>query len=62
MVNIAIMGHGVVGSGVVEVILSHKESILRHAHEELNIQYILDRRSFRTVHWPTGLPRTLKTL
>lgn len=46
MVNIAIMGHGVVGSGVVEVILSHKESILRHAHEELNIQYILDRREF----------------
>ncbi len=46
MVNIAVMGHGVVGSGVVEVILSHKEGVLRHAHEELNIKYVLDLKEF----------------
>lgn len=46
MVNIAILGHGVVGSGVAEVILSHEAGILRHAREGLNIQYVLDRKEF----------------
>ena len=27
MADIAVMGHGVVGSGVMEVLLSHRESI-----------------------------------
>ncbi len=46
MVNLAVMGHGVVGSGVVEVVLSHQEGIKRHAHEELNIKYVLDLKEF----------------
>ena len=37
MVSIAVMGHGVVGSGVVEVLENHKESIAKRAKEEINI-------------------------
>lgn len=46
MVNLAIMGHGVVGSGVVEVVLSHQAGIERHAHDALNIKYVLDLKEF----------------
>jgi homoserine dehydrogenase len=46
MVQVAVMGHGVVGSGVVEVLTSHAESIAKRAKEEINIKYILDIREF----------------
>ena len=41
MVQVAVMGHGVVGSGVVEVLTSHAESIAKRAKEEINIKYII---------------------
>ena len=46
MADIAVLGHGVVGSGVLEVLLSHRESIAKRAKEELNVKYILDIREF----------------
>ena len=46
MVEIAIMGFGVVGSGVGEVLREHAESIARRAKEEIHIKYILDVRDF----------------
>ena len=46
MVEIAIMGFGVVGSGVGEVLREHAESIARRAKEEIYIKYILDLRDF----------------
>ncbi len=46
MVYVAVMGHGVVGSGVVEVLENHRESIAKRAKEEINIKYILDIRDF----------------
>ena len=46
MVQVAVLGHGVVGSGVVEVIHQHKESIYKKAKQEINIKYILDIREF----------------
>lgn len=46
MVNIAIMGYGVVGSGVAEVLTNHCDSIAQRAKEEINIKYILDLRDF----------------
>ena len=46
MVQVAVMGHGVVGSGVVEVLTSHAESIAKRSKEEINIKYILDIREF----------------
>ena len=50
MAEIAVMGHGVVGSGVLEVLLSHSESIQKRAKEEIHVKYILDLREF------SGLP------
>ena len=46
MVQVAIMGHGVVGSGVAEILLTHNESLKKKVHNEINIKYILDLREF----------------
>ena len=46
MIDIAIMGHGVVGSGVVEVLCHNSQSISKRAADEINIKYILDLRDF----------------
>lgn len=46
MAEIAVMGHGVVGSGVLEVLIDHAESIARRAKEEIHVKYILDLREF----------------
>ena len=46
MVEIAVMGYGVVGSGVVEVLTNHTENIAKRAKEEIRIKYILDLRDF----------------
>ena len=46
MINIAVLGYGTVGSGVVEVINTNHESINQRAGEELRIKYVLDLRDF----------------
>lgn len=46
MVQVAVMGHGVVGSGVVEVLMKHAESIAKRAKEEIHVRKILDLRDF----------------
>lgn len=46
MVNVAIMGHGVVGSGVAEILINHKERVSAKAKSEINVKYILDLRDF----------------
>ena len=46
MVEIAVMGYGVVGSGVVEVLTNHAENIAKRAKEQIHIKYILDLREF----------------
>ncbi len=46
MVNIAVLGFGVVGTGVVEVIRKSNESINRKAGDNINLKYILDIRDF----------------
>ncbi len=46
MVNIAVLGYGTVGSGVVEVINKNHEIINKRAGEEINIKYVLDLRDF----------------
>lgn len=46
MVNIAVLGYGTVGSGVVEVINTNHASINKRAGEEINIKYVLDLRDF----------------
>ncbi len=46
MVNIAVLGYGTVGSGVVEVINTNHSHINKRAGEEINIKYVLDIREF----------------
>ncbi|MDE7046589.1 MAG: homoserine dehydrogenase [Lachnospiraceae bacterium] len=48
MIQVAVMGYGTVGSGVVEVIEKNKEEINKKcgAGEAVNIKYILDLRDF----------------
>lgn len=46
MVEIAVLGHGVVGSGVAELLLKNSESIAKKAGQKIKLKYILDRRDF----------------
>lgn len=46
MVNIAVLGYGTVGSGVVEVIEKNHEKINRKAGDEVSIRYVLDTKDF----------------
>ncbi len=46
MTNIAILGFGVVGSGVAEMITKNSAEIKNVSGEEINIKYILDLRDF----------------
>ena len=46
MIQIAVLGYGTVGSGVVEVINTNHSSINKKAGEEINIKYVLDLRDF----------------
>ena len=46
MVNVAILGFGVVGSGVAEVLTQNKSIIEKKLQKEVNIKYILDLRDF----------------
>ena len=46
MVQVAVLGYGTVGSGVVEVLENNKEKITSRAGDELNVKYILDLRDF----------------
>ncbi|MCR4924017.1 MAG: homoserine dehydrogenase [Lachnospiraceae bacterium] len=46
MVNIAVLGYGTVGSGVVEVINTNHDTVNSNAGVEINIKYVLDLRDF----------------
>ncbi len=46
MIQIAVMGYGTVGSGVVEVLNTNQASIDRRAGQEIRIKYVLDLRDF----------------
>ncbi len=46
MIQVAVLGYGTVGSGVVEVIENNKALVSKRAGEELNVKYILDLRDF----------------
>ncbi len=46
MIKIAILGYGTIGSGVVEVLRTNRESIAKRAGSEIGVKYILDLRDF----------------
>ena len=46
MANIAVLGYGTVGSGVVEVIRTNQAIVDKNAGEEIKVKYVLDLRDF----------------
>ena len=46
MLNIAVLGYGTVGSGVMQVINTNQDSINKRAGQEINVKYVLDLRDF----------------
>ncbi len=46
MINIAVLGYGTIGSGVVEVLNTNGDSIAKRAGDQINIKYVLDLREF----------------
>jgi homoserine dehydrogenase len=47
MVNIAVLGYGTVGSGVLEVLNLNGESISKRSGHDINVKYILDLKDFK---------------
>ena len=46
MINVAIMGHGVVGSGVAEILINYPDRIAEKVQDKINVKHILDLRDF----------------
>ena len=46
MVNIAVLGYGTVGSGVVKILEKNHSHVSRKAGEEIHLKYVLDLREF----------------
>ncbi|MEY8354134.1 homoserine dehydrogenase [Lachnospiraceae bacterium 54-53] len=46
MMNVAVMGYGTIGSGVVEILERNREIIAGKAGGEVNVKYVLDLREF----------------
>lgn len=46
MVNVAVLGYGTIGSGVVEVLSKNKKIVKEHAGDEIRVTRVLDLREF----------------
>ena len=44
MIQVAVMGYGTIGSGVVEVLETNKEAIRKKTGQEIGVKYILELR------------------
>lgn len=60
MVNIAVLGYGTVGSGVVEVINTNHDIVNKRAGQEINVKRVLDLRDFLGILSRTFSPMILK--
>ena len=49
MINVAIMGHGTVGSGVAEILINNNKHIAEKSNDEIFVKYILDIRDFEDI-------------
>lgn len=62
MVNVAIIGHGVVGSGVAEIIINHNQLISEKAKRNINLKYILDIREFTELPYSDKFVKDFDTI
>ena len=49
--NIAILGHGVVGSGVAEILINFPDRMKKAVKDDINVKYILDLREFDSLSY-----------
>ena len=62
MVNVAVMGHVVVGSGVAEVLLNNRDVITKNAKTEINIKHILDLRDFEGLSYSNKFTKNFEDI
>lgn len=62
MINIAIMGHGVVGSGVAEILINHADRIADKTQKSVNVKYILDLRDFPGLSYSDKFTKDFNTI
>ena len=60
MIQVAVMGYGTIGSGVVEVLETNKDKITEKTGKEIAVKYILDFRVIRTKRRLFMILRSLK--
>lgn len=51
MAKIAVLGYGTVGSGVVEVLETNKDSITKRAGREIEVKSVLDLKISRVIRF-----------
>ncbi len=47
MINVAVLGYGTIGSGVVEVLQKNNSAISKHVNDDIRVKYVLDIREFK---------------
>lgn len=62
MIYTAIMGHGVVGSGVAEIMLGHNSLINQKIKDEICVKYILDLRDFDNLSYSDKFIKDFNTI
>ncbi|MGN0620300.1 MAG: homoserine dehydrogenase [Porcipelethomonas sp.] len=62
MSKFAVLGYGVVGSGVVELFYKNKEKIEKKAGNEMDVKYILDIRDFPGNPYESKFVKTIDTI
>ena len=62
MINVAIMGHGVVGSGVAEILIGHADRIASKTKTPVNVKYILDLRDFPGISYSDKFIKDFNTI
>ena len=53
--NVAVIGHGVVGSGVCEILLNSKSVLSEKVNKDVCLKYILDIRDFDNLSYTLQL-------
>ena len=62
MVYVAVLGHGVVGSGVLELFYKNHDSIIAKAGEGIDIKYVLDLRDFPGLAYSGKFVKSYETI
>ena len=62
MIHFAIMGHGVVGSGVAEVFFKNQRNLEKKLGQELNLKYVLDLRDFPGLSYSNRFIKDFQTI